>query len=176
MSTSDDSAGTRGQRGAGARPRRAITLREVDAGSGIVLVGLGVLVLVQSLQLTFYVERVPGAGFFPAILAVVLMVLGALLIFRWWGPEVTGEAFQLPSRQQAQRSLSLWVVLAVGALLLGPAGFPLAMGLTVAAILFGIEGRRGLGSVLTTFLIPLLTWLLFGQLLQVPLPTGPFGP
>ena len=58
----------------------------------------------------------------------------------------------------------------------GRQGFPLAMGLTVAAILFGIEGRRGLGAVLTTILIPLLTWLLFGVLLQVPLPTGPFGP
>lgn len=184
MFTSDHSADTRSRRGhettrgtARPRPRGPVTLRHVDAASGALLVCLGAFVLVQSRQLTFYDEGVPGAGFFPALLAVVLVVLGgALCLRRWWGPVVTAEEFRLPSRHQAQRSLSLWAVVLVGALLVGPAGFPVAMGLLVAAILFGIEGRRGLGAILTTILIPLLSWLIFAQLLQVPLPTGPFGP
>ena len=183
MFTSDHSADTRGERGDEAtpgtdrsHPRRPATLRRVDAWSGAVLVGLGALVLVQSLELTFFVEGVPGAGFFPALLAVVLMVLGAaLLLRRWWGP-AGAEDFRLPSRDQATRSLSLWVVVLVGALLVGPVGFLAAMVLLVATILFGIEGRRGLGPVVTTILIPLLAWLIFAQLLQVPLPPGPFGP
>ena len=74
------------------------------------------------------------------------------------------------------RSLSLWVVVLAGVLLVGPLGFPLAMLLLVGAILFGIERRRNLAAVLTTVLIPVLAWLIFGQLLQVALPMGPFGP
>jgi len=183
MFTSDHSAGTRGARGrevergaAPARERRPFTLRDVDALSGVAVLAAGLFVLVQSLQLSFYLAGIPGPGFFPAILAVSLVLLGgSLLLRRWWdGPDVD-EASPLPSRQQAGRSLLLWLVVLAGALLVGPLGFLAAMLLLVAVIVFGIEGRRGIGAVVTTVLIPLLAWLVFAQLLQVPLPAGPFG-
>ena len=183
MITSDHSAATgphqdrrAAVRTATTRRLRSLTLRDVDALAGAVLVCLGGFVLMQSLQLDFYVEGVPGPGFFPALLGVLLMALGAgLLIRRWWGPTDSADDFSLPTRLQVSRSLSLWLLLLVGALLVGPLGFPIAMLLLVAAILFGIERRRGIGAVLTTVLIPVLAWLVFGLLLQVPLPMGPLG-
>ena len=104
------------------------------------------------------------------------MVLGGWLVLTRVisGPD-TSEGFEMPNRRQAARSLSLWVLVLAGALLVSPLGFPLAMLLLVGVILFVLEGRRGIGAVLTTILIPLLSWLLFAELLQVPRPAGPFG-
>lgn len=156
--------------------KQQVTLREADVVSGVVIAVVGVFVLFQSLQLSFYIESVPGPGFFPALLSIALIVLGAwLVVTRLRSRRDTADGFRLPSRQQATRSLSLWAAVLAGALLVGPLGFLTAMVLLVAAILFLIEGRRGLGPVLTTILIPVLAWLLFAQLLQVPLPAGPFG-
>jgi putative tricarboxylic transport membrane protein len=156
--------------------RRPTSFKEADTLSGAILVIFGVFMLFQSLQLSFYIEGIPGPGFFPALLAIALVGLGGwLVVTRLLAARDSEDEFQMPSRRQAGRSLSLWVVVLAAALLVGPLGFPLAMLLLVGVILFVIEGRRGLGSVLTTILIPLLSWLLFAELLQVPLPAGPFG-
>jgi putative tricarboxylic transport membrane protein len=156
--------------------RQQVTLREADVFSGAVIAVFGVFVLLQSLQLSFYIEGIPGPGFFPALVAICLIALGGwLVVTRLRARRDTGDGFELPSRRQATRSLSLWVTILAAALLVGPLGFPIAMFLLVATILFVLEGRRGIGPVLTTILIPVLSWLLFAELLQVPLPAGPFG-
>jgi putative tricarboxylic transport membrane protein len=156
--------------------RRPTSLREVDALSGAVLAVFGAFMLFHSLRMSFYSDGVPGPGFFPALLAVALIMLGAsLVVTRLRTPRDAADRLRLPSRQQASRSLSLWAVALAAALLVDPLGFPLAMFFLVAVVLFVIEGRRGLGSVLTSIMIPLLAWLLFAELLLVPLPTGPFG-
>ena len=156
--------------------KRPTTLRETDVFTGAVIALFGVFMLFQSLQLSFYIEEIPGPGFFPALLAITLIALGAwMVVTRLRVARDTADGFRLPSRQEARRALSLWGVVMAAALLVGPLGFPLAMLLLVGVVLFVIEGRRGLGAVLTTITIPLLSWLLFAELLQVPLPAGPFG-
>jgi putative tricarboxylic transport membrane protein len=64
----------------------------------------------------------------------------------------------------------LGVVLAVNVV-----GFLVAMVLLVAALMLGIERRRGPAAIATIVLTPVLAYLLFAVLLQVPLPTGLFG-
>lgn len=152
------------------------TFREADAVLGVIVAVIGVIVLVQSLQMSFYSEGVPGPGFFPALLSGALIVLGvACTVTRLLGAHDTADRFELPSQGQARRSLSLWGAVLVATLFIEALGFPLAMLLLVAVILLVIEGRRGLGSVVTIIAIPVLAWLLFAELLQVPLPAGPFG-
>lgn len=156
--------------------KRLTTLREADIVSGGVLAAFGVFVTFQSLQLSFYSDRVPGPGFFPALLGIALIIAGGyLLLTRLRSTGDSADGFTLPNRQQAIRALSLWVTILVATLLVGPLGFLLPMFLLVGVILFVIESRRGLGPAVTTIAIPLLTWLLFVQLLQVRLPAGPFG-
>lgn len=155
---------------------RRLTLREVDIGSGAVLVAFGAFVLYQGLQLDFYADGVPGPGFFPSLLAIALVVCGAVLVLtRLRAPRQSAGEFRLPARWQVRRSLGLWAVVLTASLLAGVIGFPLAMLLLVAVTLLVIEGRRRIGSVVTIIAIPLLAWLLFASLLQVPLPAGPFG-
>lgn len=155
---------------------RRATFREVDIVAGAVLAAFGVFVLFQGLRLDFYADGVPGPGFFPTLLALALIISGAVLALTRTasGGEVTQES-PLPSRQQARRSLGLWVAILAACLSVGALGFPLAMLLLVAVILLLIERQRKLGSVAAVVAIPLLAWLLFASLLQVPLPLGPFG-
>ncbi|MGH3344327.1 MAG: tripartite tricarboxylate transporter TctB family protein [Carbonactinosporaceae bacterium] len=155
---------------------RRPTSREVDLASGAGCTALGVFVLLQSVQLDLYVEGVPGPGFFPALLAIAMALSGALLVVsRVRAAGADGDECRLPTRRQATRSLSLWVAVLLAALLVDVVGFPVAMALLVATILVGIEGRRGIGTLVTIVAIPLGAWLLFALLLQVPLPSGVFG-
>ncbi|MQA79110.1 MAG: hypothetical protein GEV10_11650 [Streptosporangiales bacterium] len=155
---------------------RPSALRQVDVLIGAALVVLGVFALFQSLQLDFYDGEVPGPGFFPSLVGIALILSGvAVALIRLRTSKGVGGEFEPPSRQQAMRSLGLWAAVFVAALAVGFLGFPLTMLLLVAVILFVIEGRRSVGAVIATIVIPLVTWMLFALLLQVPLPTGPFG-
>ncbi|MGH2735411.1 MAG: tripartite tricarboxylate transporter TctB family protein [Actinomycetota bacterium] len=153
-----------------------MTSREVDIVAGVIFVALGGFVLMQSLQLDFYIEGVPGPGFFPALLAIAMSVSGALLVVtRSRAGGEAAEEFKLPSRWQAKRSLGLWIAVLASSLLVGVVGFLAAMFLLVAVILLVIEGRRGIVTIVTIVATPLLAYLLFASLLQVPLPAGVFG-
>jgi putative tricarboxylic transport membrane protein len=150
--------------------------REVDIVTGAIFAVLGVYILYLSLRLEFYSEGVPGPGFFPSVLAIALIVSGALLIVtRLRTSREEAGHFDAPSRSQTRRSLGLWGIILVTTLLIEVVGFVVAMLLMVAAILLGLEGRRGISTIVTVVVTPLLAYLLFGWLLQVPLPTGVFG-
>ena len=151
-------------------------MRKVDLVAGVIFIACGVFVLTESLPLNFYDEGVPGPGFFPSLLAIALAVTGGLLLFtRLRRPEAALGEFALPSRTQGQRSLGLWIAILVAVLAVGVAGFLVAMVLLVAVLMLGIERRRSPSAIATIVLTPLLAYLLFAQLLQVPLPTGLFG-
>ena len=152
------------------------SFREVDIATGVIFVVVGVYILLLSLRLEFYAGGVPGPGFFPSLLAIAFAVSGALLtVTRLRTSREEAGDFEIPSRSQARRSLGLWMLVLVAILLIEVIGFVVAMFLLVAAILLGIERRRGVGTIATIVLTPLLAYLLFGQLLKVPLPTGLFG-
>ncbi len=151
-------------------------MRKVDIVSGAVFVIFGAVTLIQSLQLSFFTEGVPGPGFFPGLLAGALMVTGALLVVtRVAKPEGAFEDFAWPTAWQARRSLGLWIAALGSVLLIGIVGFLLAMFVLVGVLLFVIEGRRSLSAVATVIITPLLAYGLFGVLLQVRLPLGLFG-
>jgi putative tricarboxylic transport membrane protein len=153
-----------------------LTFREVDIAVGTILALVGVWILLQSLQLDFYVERVPGPGFFPTVLGILLvLVSGALVVTRLRGNRERFPAFSLPTRGQSRRSLGLWLAILAATFLVGIVGFLPAMLSLVGVIMLGIEGRRGVTTIVTIVLTPLLAYLLFGQLLQVRLPTGLWG-
>jgi putative tricarboxylic transport membrane protein len=152
------------------------TAQKTDAGLGAIVVALGIFVLLQSLQLDFYLEGVPGPGFFPMLVAGALAITGGLLCLSgFFGNKDTSEDFDPPSRSQAKRSLGIWIVLVASVLLVPVVGFVVAMFALVGLLIFGLEGKRDLKGLLAVIAIPLLVYLLFVMLLQVELPTGMFG-
>jgi putative tricarboxylic transport membrane protein len=153
-----------------------LTLRKVDIMSGAAVTVFGAFFLIESLQLDYFTEGVPGPGFFPSLLGLVVITTGILLIVtRLVKPERSFGEFNAPSRPQLNRSIGIWITLLVATLMVELIGFVLAMILLVAAILIVIERRRGITALATIILIPLLAYLLFAGLLKVPLPTGIFG-
>ncbi|MQA96430.1 MAG: hypothetical protein GEV11_17930, partial [Streptosporangiales bacterium] len=58
---------------------RTPTLREIDVIAGALLALLGAFVAIQGIGLGFYAGDVPGAGFFPTVLAVLLIIAGISL-------------------------------------------------------------------------------------------------
>jgi putative tricarboxylic transport membrane protein len=151
-------------------------VRTVNIVAGAFFIALSVFAVLEGRGLQFYAEGVPGPGFFPTVLAIVLAFSGALLIvLSVVKPAEAFPEFERPSRSQAQRSLGVWVALLGAAIALNILGFFIAMFLFVAVLLLVIERRGGVGTIVTIVLTPLLAYLLFGTLLQVRLPTGLFG-
>ena len=152
------------------------SLHQVDMGLGAIFVALALFVLIQSLQLDFYVESVPGPGFFPTLLAVALAIAGSILtVTSFIGRKDSQEEFETPTRAQVQRSLSVWLAVLVSVLLVPVLGFILSMLLLSASLILGLERKRHVSGIAAVILIPLLAYLLFVALLGVEFPTGVFG-
>jgi putative tricarboxylic transport membrane protein len=161
----------------GARDVKSRTrAKRIDVGLGAIVVALGIFVFLQSQQFDFYLEGIPGPGFFPTLLAGALAITGALLCLSGLvGSKDTSEDFDPPSRAQAKRSLGVWIAMLVSVLLVPSAGFLIAMLVLVGILIFGLEGKRNLRGLAAVILIPLSCYLLFAELLQVQLPAGVFG-
>ena len=152
------------------------TEHQIDIGLGALFVALALFVLVQSLQLDFYVESVPGPGFFPTLLAIALAIAGFILsVTSFVGRKHSQEEFAAPSRAQVRRSLSVWLAVLAAVLLVPLLGFVLSMLFLAAALILGLERKRHVAGVAAVILIPLLAYLLFVVLLGVEFPTGVFG-
>ncbi|MDQ4057862.1 MAG: tripartite tricarboxylate transporter TctB family protein [Actinomycetota bacterium] len=150
--------------------------QRIDVGLGAIVAALGLFVFLQGRDLDFYLEGIPGPGFFPSLLAVALAITGALLCLSGlFGGKDTSEDFDPPTRSQATRSLGVWVAMLASVLLVPVAGFLIAMLMLVGILIFGLEGKRNLRGLTAVILIPVAAHLLFAELLLVDLPTGVFG-
>ena len=155
---------------------RPTAMRPIDIGVGLFFIAFAGLVLTQSLQLELYTRGIPGPGFFPTLLAVAIAGLGALLVVsRLRGPEAEFGAFTMPSRPELGRALTVWFAIVVASAVINLVGFVATSTLLIAVLLLGVERLRTLKAVLTVVLIPVFLYAVFGLLLRVRLPTGPWG-
>jgi putative tricarboxylic transport membrane protein len=159
----------------GARQLKRISVRRVDAGLGAIVIAFGLFMLVQSLQLDFLTDGLPGPGFFPTLIALALALAGLLLTLTSLVGSRDSEEFSVPTRPQLTRSLSVWLATAGAVLLTSVVGFVLAMFVLAGVLVLGLEGKRNLAGIAVVILIPVLTYLFFSVLLQVSLPAGMFG-
>jgi putative tricarboxylic transport membrane protein len=149
---------------------------QVDTGIGVIVVALALFVLMQSLQLNFYVDGIPGPGFFPTLLAIALGLTGLILtVVSFVRAKTSSEPFEAPTRSQVMRSLSVWLAVVGSVLLVPVGGFVLAMLALSAFLILGLERQRTIKGVAGVIIIPLGAYLLFSGLLGVPLPAGVFG-
>lgn len=153
------------------------TLRGVDIGVGVFSLLLGILVLTRALSYDFYQEDgIPGPGFLPTLLAITMAILGAALILsRVRGSADEYGGFDLPDSGRAKRVLGGMAATLVGVALFNIIGFLGSMIVLTGVLIFGVERRRGWSAVLVVVLIPLSFYALFGLLLGVRFPVGPWG-
>jgi hypothetical protein len=143
----------------------------IDHISGLAFIAFGVAVFALSGDLPFGTLSFPGSGFLPKLVAALLIVFGLALALR------ARESEPLASLEWTDlRHAGTVVALAAGGIALYTvAGFLIAIGLMLFAVLVLIERKGILPAALYSVLLTGATWFLFERLLRTPLPNGPFG-
>jgi putative tricarboxylic transport membrane protein len=156
---------------------RGGNLRRVDIGIGLFFIAFGLFGVSQSLQLPLSQRGgIPGAGLFPLVLSIALIVLGVLLIVtRLRGGTEGDEHLAWPTRTEAGRVGAAMLAVGASIVLLPVVGYFVSSALLVGALLFGIERRRSWQAGVTTLVLPAVFFLIFVVLLRVRLPAGFLG-
>jgi putative tricarboxylic transport membrane protein len=160
-------------------------MRRMDFYTGLVTAVVGAAASWEARNLEMFGDHnVPGPGFFPKILAGLLIALGLLLAamaIREREPAPVDDADLAGDEESSgargmMRPVAVLVVFAVVAPLVAVIGYIPAMVLLVLIVLYGIERRRDFRSMLVVILIPVATYVLFAHLFAIPLPSGPLLP
>jgi putative tricarboxylic transport membrane protein len=116
----------------------------------------------------------PGPGFFPVgVGAFLCLAAAALAVMRGRGPRAAARDPGLLA--DARGRVTATVAGLVGFCLLLPwAGYPTCAFLFVALLLRWLGGAGWPGVVITAAASALVTYYVFGVVLGVPLPAGPF--
>jgi len=143
----------------------------IDRVSGAFLTLLGLFVLWERRVLPLGTAGRPGPGYFPLLLAILLIVLGAILIVR--GKDTAKiRALSWPEAPHAVAILGCCLFIS---LFMETIGYRLTL-ILVLGFLFGVMERiKPWLTLALTVGFSLGTFWLFDSLLRVPLPRGGWG-
>ncbi|MFF3330641.1 tripartite tricarboxylate transporter TctB family protein [Streptomyces sp. NPDC002888] len=150
-----------------------------ELGVCVLLLALGVLVLTDALTMDVEItQRGPvGPKTVPVVVGVGLLVIAALLaldVLRGGrGQAESGEDVDLSEPADWRTVLLLAGVFLGAAVLIEPAGFPVAGALLFWGAAFALGSRRIDRDPLIAAVLSLVTYAVFNNLLGVPLPGGP---
>ena len=148
------------------------SMRKADAVCGAVALALGVVIAVEARRIPDPGADVIGPGAFPFVLGVIIAACGAALCLMALNRTRAADEGPPPAR---------WVVLGAAVALLAAythglarLGFVAATALFVAVCL-ALLGERGLVRIgVAGVVASLAIFIIFGLLLGVDLPKGPF--
>jgi hypothetical protein len=139
------------------------------AGSFFVAVGLAVIAL--STDLPFGHLSMPGAGFLPEIVAVLIILFGGSLFFR----AKESPSFAEIEWDDAPHALKVLAISSIAAALYLALGFIVTMVLMMLALLVIIERKNVLRAGFYAACVTVVTYIVFVHVLQSPLPPGVLG-
>ena len=143
----------------------------IDRVSGAFLILLGVFVAWERRVLPLGTQSHPGPGYFPLLLAVLLMILGGILVIR--GGQ--GESFRTLKWPEGRHALAILGCSVFATLAMESIGYRITM-IIILGFLFGIVERLKLWQVCSlTVALALGTFWVFDSFLKVPLPRGGWG-
>jgi putative tricarboxylic transport membrane protein len=143
----------------------------IDRVSGTFFILLGLFVIWERRVLPLGTPGNPGPGYFPLLLAVLLILFGVILFIR--GKQSTPfRSVKWPEARTAMAILGCCIFATLG---METIGYRVTMAL-ILAFLFGILERLKIWQVLAlTLSLALGSFWLFDTFLKVPLPRGGFG-
>jgi len=147
-----------------------MTLR-ADHVAGAAFVAFGVLVIALSGDLPFGNLAMPGAGFMPRLIAILMIVCGIALMLR------ARESAPFATVNWSNSKHAGLVVLITGAaiLLYERLGFSITMLLMMFSLLVIIERRNVVRAAIFSVAVTGITLAIFQYALKTPLAEGPFG-
>lgn len=137
---------------------------------------LGSAYLAGSLKLPMGTSVRPGAGLFPLLVGISLVITSALLLMGSWKQKETGaeDREPFPEGKDRQRVLAVAMTLISFVALLKTLGYGVSSAVLMGAIL-RLLGLRSWGRiVLISLLTAAISFYLFDSLLGTPLPRGIF--
>lgn len=150
-----------------------------ELGICALLALLGVLVLVDAIQIpTDFTQRGPvGPKAVPVVVGVLLLVTAALLardVLRGGRGEAEGgEDVDLSAPSDWRTVLLLSAAFLANAALIGVVGFPISGAILFWGAAYALGSRNFVRDPLIAAAMSIVTFLLFNNVLGVPLPGGP---
>jgi putative tricarboxylic transport membrane protein len=143
----------------------------IDRVSGAFLVLVGLFVAWERRVLPLGSTHHPGPGYVPLLLAILLIILGAILIVQGKG----AQALRSVTWSEAPRAVAILGCCLFISLFMEAIGYRLTM-LVVLGFLFGVMERLKIWlALILTLGFSFGTFWLFDTLLRVPLPRGGWG-
>ena len=141
-----------------------------DRIAAVVLICIGIFIIVESLKLPLGEFHMPGAGFIPLVLGIIMLGLSiAYLVISW---KKTEEADSPWGRRELKRPLLASLGVFVYGLLLDKVGFPVLTVLFMLYWLKVIELQNWRKSILIALATTVGLYLIFVYALRTALPAG----
>jgi putative tricarboxylic transport membrane protein len=148
-----------------------MTSFRADHVAGTAFILFGVVIIALSGDLPTGQLSMPGAGFMPMILAVLMIVFGAALVFR----AKESKPFSEIDWGDLPHAAKVLAISAAAIALYTVLGFIITLVLMMVALLLIIERKNLIHAAGYSILVVVVTYLTFEYLLKTPLPDGPFG-
>ncbi len=147
-----------------------------DRAAGLMFLAAGAYGLFFSLQLPMGKWNEPGAGVFPLVLSILLLISGIAWIIRGKrggggdaeDKKVDGYAIV----KQLSTPLKIIVLTALFILVLNRVGYIVTATLYIFTLLIWVSRYRLVVSIALAVFIGVGSWLFFERILAVPLPQG----
>jgi hypothetical protein len=142
-----------------------------DHVAGAFFVAVGLLVIALSGDLPFGQLSMPGAGFLPLIIAVMIIVFGGSLFLR----ASESPSFAEIEWDDSRHALQVIAITGVAVALYTMLGFIVTMILMMLALMVIIERKNVVRAAGYSVCVAIVTYITFVHLLQSPLPPGVLG-
>ena len=150
------------------------TQRSADITGGCFLVFLGLVTLFAASKITGGLEERLPPRTLPYVVAVIILISGALLAIRSWRFHGEDPAIKWPSRRGTIRIVITIVSLGLYLALMEPLGLPLSTFLYVSYAVWYLGNYRLWYPLLIGFLSGAISYIVFIYLLELSFPVGPF--
>ena len=143
-----------------------------DHVAGAAFVVFGGIIIALSGDLPTGQLSMPGSGFLPKIVAVLMIVFGLALLFR-----ANAESTPLSevSWSDGNHALMVIAITAAAIALYTKLGFIITMILMMASLLIIIERKNPLRAAAYSIAVVMVAYVCFAFLLKSPLPLSPFS-
>jgi putative tricarboxylic transport membrane protein len=148
-------------------------MRRIDIGVGLFFVALGVFAIFAVRNLPVFETNRPGPALFPIMVSIIFIVFGGLLTVLQFVRPSSGEA---PEWDRVSRVVGVLALLVIAVILMPIVGFVIVSVLLLGAILFGVERKFTITSVVVVIGLPILFWFAFAELMGLRLPAGFLAP
>jgi hypothetical protein len=148
-------------------------MKHLDLISGVVLLVVGAAVFLKSLSYPIGTFRTPGAGLFPLIASILLLVLSAILTLQAFLSKKDKELAPTPffPEKGALRRILLGFAGLVGYRYLLPVvGFAPATGIFILFLIKFLGGYGWKVSIFSALVTAVIAYYLFQVWLKIPMP------